>query len=416
MKKVLVFINGKDGCKLHRLILPYHKIFEEANQNDLFSLDFLLQTGQTEDQLIEEALKADIFIYHRLLPERMFDALKGHVVLVNDQDDNWQLNTTHPLYSRFRNEITPMIVRQIKESDYVTTTTEIMARKIRLLRNNGEACLRQSSSLNETVAVFPNALESKGQFEPHHNSNGYIRIGWVGGSSHVADIRMLNGIVNQLPDDVRQKVQFVLCGFDGGKRTVVFPDGHTEVRTMDYAETCWGEFERIFTDNYNNVSEGYKQFLKQFIPQDDRDWGEHYRRIWTKPINSYASHYDAMDIVLIPLRKDFFNECKSPLKLIECSVKEKAVIISDVEPYKDLIKPIISKGGDIAPDGNCMPITDSKGTKSWVKAITKLVRNEDLRKTMVSNLKKLTEDGGEYNLGTVCNERIKWLNKICAEV
>lgn len=400
MKKILIFINGNDGCKLHRLILPYIKL--QGNEANNFQIDFLYQTGQTVQELTETALQYDVFIYHRLIDDAIFDALKGKVILVNDEDDYWSLNSTHPLYSKFRNSLSERILRQIKESDYITTTTELMANKIRKINNN--------------VAVFPNALENTGQFESIAKSSKYIRIGWVGGSSHVADIRMLDGLVRGLPQDVKDKVQFVLCGFDGGKRYIQFPDGHTEVRDMPYETTCWGEFERIFTDNYKNVSEEYKNFLLQFIPQQDLDADEHYRRIWTKPITSYAYHYDNMDIVLIPLRKDFFNESKSPLKLIESSIKHKAVIISDVEPYKDIIRTAVKKGGEIDTEGNCIAIADNKNVNAWIKAVTKLVRDEELRNMIADNLKKLTDDGAEFNLNTVCNKREKWLNEICEKI
>ena len=400
MKKILIFINGNDGCKFHRLILPYTKL--QGNEGNNFQLDFLYNTGQTVQELTETALQYDVLIYHRLIDDVMFDALKGKVILVNDEDDYWNLNTTHPMYSKFRNSLSERILRQIRESDYVTTTTELMANKIRKLNNN--------------VAVFPNALESEGQFKSIEKSSKYIRVGWVGGSSHVADIRMLEGLAHGLPQDVKDKVQFVLCGFDGGKRHIMHPDGHVEVRDMPYEMTCWGEFERIFTDNYKTVSEEYKNFLLRFIPQLDFDAGEHYRRIWTKPITSYAYHYDNMDIVLIPLRKDFFNESKSPLKLIESSIKHKAVIISDVEPYTNIIKSAVKRGGEIDPEGNCIAITDNKKVNAWIKAVTKLVRDDELRKMVADNLKKLTDDGAEFNLNTVCNKRQKWLNEICAKI
>lgn len=392
-KRILVFVGGTDGCKLHRLILPYEKIKSEN-----FTIDFLPFTGQTEEELIKQSLECDIFVYHRLLNDKHFEALKGKVVLVNDQDDYWELNTTHPLYSRFRNDLTQKIKYQIINSDYITTTTEIMAKKIRVL--------------NKNVAVFPNALVAEGQFEPHNERSGYIRVGWVGGSSHVADIRMLQGIVNGLPQDVRERVQFVLCGFDGGRKTIVYPDGHTETKQMDYRDTCWGEFERIFTDNYKNVTDKYKDYLLKFVQQDDSDYGERYRRVWTKKIDSYATHYDKLDILLIPLRKDFFNESKSELKFIEGSVKGKSVIISDVEPYKNVIKTAITKGGEIDPEGNCIAIADNKGLKAWIKAITRLVKDDTLRTMIATNLKKLTAEGADFNLNTVCEKRKQWLEKI----
>lgn len=398
-KKVLVLINGRDGCKLHRLILPYDKIYHSEGKE--FDLEFLFYTGQTDEQLLEQALQCDVFIYHRFIVEKMFNAMKAKgITMISDQDDNWVLNSTHPLYSKFRNELSNRIAEQIKQCDYVTVTTDVIATKVK--------------ALNKNVAVFPNALVSEGQFEPHINRSKYIRVGWMGGSSHVADIRMLQGFVNQLPQDVRDSVQFVLCGFDGGKRNIIYPDGHVQTVPMKYEETCWGEFERIFTDNYSVVSEGFKNHLLKFVPQDDRDYGEHYRRVWTKPFTSYAEGYDKMDICLIPLRKDFFNEAKSPLKLIECAVKNVAVIVSDVEPYSKLLKPVITKGGDIDPEGNCIAIGDNKGVKSWVKAITKLVRSEELRNTITTNLHKLVEENADYNLHKVAKDRLKWLNEICA--
>lgn len=405
--KILVFVGGTDGCTLHRILLPYQKI-KDLNPENL-TIDFLKPTpNQPFEELIAATEGYDVFVYHRLLPDAMFEALKQkNLILINDQDDNWELNSTHPLYSTFRKQLSEKIKYQIRNCDYITCTTKLIANKIK--------------ALNPNVAIFPNALEGVGQFKsvdsPNQygrqvNSKPYIRIGWVGGSSHVADIRMLEGVVNQLPQDVKDKVQFVLCGFDGGKRNTVYPDGHVETTDLPYSETCWAEFERIFTDNYRNVSPAYKQWLLQFLPKINVETDEHYRRIWTKPIDSYATHFDQMDVVLIPLRKDFFNEVKSELKLVESSIKHKAVIISDVEPYTRLLKPLFDKGGTINPEGNVIAIGDNKGSSAWAKAITKLVRNPELISTLSDNLSKLTAEGAEFDLNKVAKDRIEWLRGV----
>lgn len=401
MKKILVLVSGNNGCTLHRILLPYTRVNESKSEKH-FSIDFYSVDGKQINEVINFAESYDIIVYHRFLPTPVFEALKGKKTLIADLDDYWTVNTHHPLYSKMRDMLGKAITEQLKQTDYVTTTTELFAKKIRLLNNN--------------VAVFPNALVKEGQFESHGERKPYIRIGWVGGSSHGADIAMLQGVVNQLPQDVKNRIQFVLCGFDKGNRIIMMPDGTQKTQQMDYRETCWGEWERIFTDNYKNVTPEYKDWLLKFFEGVNVITDERYRRIWTKPIDTYATHYDEMDVVLIPLKKDFFNECKSPLKLIECSVKGKAVIISDVEPYTSLLRPLITKGGEIDPEGNVIAIADNKNAKAWAKAIVKLVNNPELIDTLSKNLQKLTEEGAEYNLDTVTEKRILWLNEICEKI
>ena len=56
---------------------------------------------------------------------------------------------------------------------------------------------------------------------------------------------------------------------------------------------------------------------------------EPYRRVWTKPITSYATNYNMFDVSLAPLKESTFNRVKSQLKVIEAGFHKKALIAQD---------------------------------------------------------------------------------------
>ncbi len=58
-----------------------------------------------------------------------------------------------------------------------------------------------------------------------------------------------------------------------------------------------------------------------------------YLRISGTDYNNYGMIYDYIDVALVPLRNNLFNNCKSPLKMLEAAAKGCAVIASEVQPY-----------------------------------------------------------------------------------
>jgi glycosyltransferase involved in cell wall biosynthesis len=80
-------------------------------------------------------------------------------------------------------------------------------------------------------------------------------------------------------------------------------------------------------------------------------------------VNEFAYMYDSCHVMLAPLRKNLFNECKSEIKVVEAGWKGKAVIASNIEPYKKF--------------DNIILIDEHKGHKDWYKAIKFLVNNPD---------------------------------------
>jgi arabinogalactan endo-1,4-beta-galactosidase len=164
-------------------------------------------------------------------------------------------------------------------------------------------------------------------------------------SSHLKDLEILSGVVNKLKGDgLMDKVQFVLCGFDtrGFITNIDQQTGEQKQRPIKPKESVWYEYEKIFTDNYNIVSKEYKDFLLTFENKEyENVKNEPYRRVWTKPITSYASNYNLFDISLAPLKESMFNKVKSQLKVIEAGFHKKAIVAQDFGSYQIDVKNVL---------------------------------------------------------------------------
>ena len=123
------------------------------------------------------------------------------IVVVGDIDDYWLPTKEHPIHQLIiQNKLYEKIVANLKAADYVITTTEIFANEIR--------------KFNKNVIVLPNAIDpSDPQFNEPTLPSEKIRVGWLGGSSHLHDLKLLDGTVSKLSQQ-QDKLQFYLCGFD----------------------------------------------------------------------------------------------------------------------------------------------------------------------------------------------------------
>jgi hypothetical protein len=77
-------------------------------------------------------------------------------------------------------------------------------------------------------------------------------------------------------------------------------------RNITPKESVWYQYEKIFTDDYKTISPEYKDFLMKFT-QTEYVANEPYRRVWTKPISTYALNYNLFDISLAPLETHFLK-------------------------------------------------------------------------------------------------------------
>lgn len=243
---------------------------------------------------------------------------------------------------------------------------------------------------------------------------------WTG-NSHLKDLQILKGVVGKLKsDDLLDKVQFVLCGFDlrGTHTEIDSVTKEQKVRNILPKESVWFEYEKIFTDDYKSISSEYRDFLLKFKQEEYGNVSnEPYRRVWTKHISTYASNYNLFDVSLAPIEENMFNQSKSQLKVIEAGFHHKAIIAQDFGPYKLDIKNAIQYGGGIDENGNGILIESKKNHKDWYANIKKLINNPELVKMLQDNLHetikdmysmdKVTEDRRTLYLGLIEKQKIK---------
>ena len=395
--KMLVIPSDRTGVGKFRSVDPHVYIGE--HYSDEFDVDVVYNMPNGN---LEEFLKQyDLIHIHKQLDKncQIIDLIKflGIPVII-DIDDHFKLGNDHPMsITAKKDKWHEPIINHLKRADYVTTTTPIFADVIK--------------PYNKNVMVFPNAInpEEKQYAVPKTQGDGRLRVGIICGSSHLKDLQLLDGIAKQINKD---KVQFVLCGFDTrGTRTIYKEDGQVETRPIRPEESVWCDYEKIFTDNYKLVSEDHKKFLLEYNAYvDDPFLNEPYRRMWTRDINQYATHYANVDVLIAPLKENEFNKVKSELKEIECGFTHTAFIAQNFGAYTLNLIPMIEKGGKVNENGTALLVDTSKNHKQWAKYINKLADDREMLKKLQDNLYNYVKD--KYSLDTICKQRVEFYKKI----
>ena len=396
--KVLVVPSDRTGVSYFRSTNPHLAL--ENNYPNEFHVDVDYEPQLNNDEWLKQY---DIIHYHRTLgPYELMEATNKRlkdlgIVSIMDLDDHWAPGPHHPAYILIKNaELDKKIIENLKSAQHITTTTTIFANEI--------------SKFNKNVYVLPNAIDStEKQFTPNLEPSNRIRIGWLGGSSHLKDLEILKGVVGKLRGDgLMDKLQFVLCGFDirGTHTDIDAVTKEQKQRAILPTESVWYQYEKIFTDDYKTISPEYKDYLMKFKQEEYPNYqNEAYRRVWTKPISTYASNYNLFDISLAPIEENMFNKVKSQLKVIEAGFHHKAIIAQDFGPYQIDIKNIIKYGGEVDTTGNGILIDSKKNHKDWYASIKKLVHNPELVKTLQKNLHETVKD--VYSMNTITENRRK---------
>jgi glycosyltransferase involved in cell wall biosynthesis len=320
------------------------------------------------------------------------------IVVIADIDDYWLPTKEHPIHQLIiENKIHTKIVENLKAADYVTTTTELFANEIR--------------KFNKNVLVLPNAIDPK---EPQFNEptlpSEKIRVGWLGGSSHLHDLKLLDGMVSKLTP-IQDKLQYYVCGFDtrGTVTEINKETGQQTQRPIKPQETVWVRYEEIFTNNYKIITPEYKLFLDKF---EEGEYpaieNENYVRVWTRPVDSYARNYSKFDISLAPIKNHIFNRMKSQLKVIEAGFYKKALIASNIGPYTIDLKHALHQGK--FTDGNALLVNESNNHSDWAKHVKKLVDNPNLITDLGERLYETVSK--TYDLNVVTKTRAEFYKSL----
>jgi len=398
--KVLVVPSDRSGVGKFRSVDPH--IFLQNLYGDDFHIDIIYDPSYDDMNFWKQY---QIVSFHRSIGP---DFEKAHeliqklntmgIITVCDIDDYWMPGKEHPIHDIIKfNKINEKITANLKVSKYVTTTTTLFAEEI--------------SKYNKNVFVIPNAINpNEPQFKEPTLESDRLRFGWLGGSSHLHDIQILNEGFNKLTK-YQDKVQYVLCGFDtrGTVTEINSQTGEHIKRNIKPEETVWAQYEKIFTQDYKIVSDRYKKHLllyNQDIFPDEMS--ESYLRVWTKPVTSYAKNYSKFDVSLAPIKNHMFNRMKSQLKVIEAGFYKKALIASNIGPYSLDLKHCLKNGEFV--DGNALLVDEVRNHSDWAKYMEKLIKNPNMAKDMGERLYETVKD--KYDLNIVTKDRAEFYKSI----
>jgi glycosyltransferase involved in cell wall biosynthesis len=398
--KVLVIPSDTSGVGKYRSVDPHAKL-QNLYPND-FHIDINYNPNIDDINFWKDY---HIVHFHRNIGQdydkcyEFIPKLKSlGVVVVGDIDDYWLPTKEHPIQQLIlQNNIHKKILNNLKVCDYVITTTTIFANEIR--------------KYNKNVVVLPNAIDPQDpQFNEPTKPSDKIRVGWLGGSSHLHDLKLLDGTVSKL-SSIQDKLQYYVCGFDirGNVTEINQQTGEKVQRPIKPEETVWVKYEEIFTNKYKIISPKYKEYLDTFTENDYLGvMDENYVRVWTRPVTSYAKNYSKFDISLAPIRNHIFNRMKSQLKVIEAGFYKKALIASNIGPYTIDLKHALD-GGKFT-DGNALLVNEHKNHSDWAKYIKKLVDNPNMITDLGERLYETVKD--KYDLNTVTKDRAEFYKSI----
>jgi glycosyltransferase involved in cell wall biosynthesis len=404
--KLLAIPSDNHGVGKFRILDPYKFIGNHFSDDVHVDISFNVEDN---DSIF---LDYDVVVFHsfihKLSAEKNLERIswlrnKG-IKVIMDIDDLWSVDQRHPMFSQMKlNKVPETKVKFMRAVDYITCTTELFATEIK-------------NKLGvKNVIVFPNAVdENESQFKPEKIESDRVRFGWLGGSSHLHDLELLKQGIDGVLNQIKDKTQFVLCGFDirGSVNEINKQTNQVRQRPVRPDETVWARYEEFFTSNYKYIDADYKQFLLTFKQSEYPNKDVPYIRRWTQEINKYAFNYNHFDVSLAPLYESYFNSCKSELKVIEAGFHKKAIIASDVKPYSTILTSSINQGV-YNNTGNALLVEPRKNHKDWTKNMKRLVDSPSMIEDLGNKLYETVKD--TYSLKNVCKNRVDFLKTLIAK-
>jgi len=358
--KILAIPSDTFGVGKFRMLDPYKFIGD--NYHEEIHVD-IIHNVENNDEFFKNY---NIVIFHSFIHQLPHEIniqrikwLKNKgIKVIMDIDDLWYVDHRHPLYYHIlREKVGEKKIEMMKLCDYVTTTTSVFQNTI-----------KEKIGL-KNVLVFPNAINpEEKQFKPNPIPSDKIRFGWLGGSTHLHDIELLRNGIGSLHYSHKDKVQFVLCGFD-------LRGTMTEINNKT---------DQYFSD-------------------------KPYVRRWTEDVSNYGVNYNYFDVSLVPLVENIFNINKSQLKVIEAGFHKKAIIANETLPYTlDLISAI--DDGKFNNKGNALFVSQRKNHKQWAQQMKRLIDNPNMIEDLGNKLYETVKD--KYSLQKVSKDRVEFLKSI----
>jgi glycosyltransferase involved in cell wall biosynthesis len=276
--KILILMDNNSGVSFHRLFTPYAKMQQDY--------DMVVDVSQTPTDWINiDYTQYDAVVFNRwcgIYQYNVFEAiLKAKCKLVCDIDDYWVIPRSNPAFKFYKKVIKNCVKDAMALADIVTCSTDHLASKVK--------------EFNKNTITFPNALDLTGeQWNLPKQKGDKLRVGWVGGISHLEDLKCVGDAVKRFCEDY--DAEFYMCGY------------HSD-------STEWHSCEKTITG----------------VGLDKRP--EWFKTVLGTRADLYGQSYALFDFCIAPLREDNFNQYKSELKIVEAAAYQLPIICSYVKPY-----------------------------------------------------------------------------------
>lgn len=293
---------------------------------------------------------ADIVIIQRWFPgaDGLLNYAKqiGKKVIYETDDLDIYITQENPLFWEYQvgNRL-GLMKNMMSQADMITVTTKYLKK---------EMCV-----FNRNVEVLRNKIDlTMPMWNVGKTKHDGIIIGWAGGSTHYYDLQIVRGFIQQICNRFQQ-VKLMICGYSkGGVQYSYSEDKDTGRVVVNERKLERGIWDDIVDDFRKEIGDD------RLIVRD------------ALPLDKYGTVFADMDIVVVPLNDTRFCRGKSELKVIEAGVYGCAVVASDVEPYREIVDHGVN--GFLA-----------RKRKHWIKYLSRLIVDEDLRITLGNNLREL---------------------------
>lgn len=362
--KNILFIRPQlNGRHFYRYILPYFVMWEfDYWGTAITNIDKykpFKEYEPTKDRInSKQILWSDyiVFPFSNMPLKEVYEQLKAinpNVKIVYNVDFNYyKLNKNHPLYDQFSDEETVSTIEDnIFYSDItLVTNTKLSEFLIEKFSKELKDKKYQGVDANCQIGVFPIFMDKEiilenvpMEVEPlPEKEQEKLRIGMVATNYSWQDIESYKKYFQEVKDEMGDKVEFVMLGFDGKDKATeksCFPEGF--------------EFTHV---NPCSIIHYYKE-LKNM----------------------------QLDMLFIPLRQTEYNmTTENYNKFLEAGLFKIPVMVYDIFPYSELIKN--GQNGIIL-----------KKKKEFVERIKHFEENRDELKRMGDNAYQMVEDNFCYH-------------------
>lgn len=344
-KNILVIITDKtSSVTFHRFVTTYAQKEIQDEYNISVTQSNELDWSQTEK--IAELFQ--IIHIHQTVADNIINfqiskLKKLGVKIVVDADDYQTAPKSNP-FSKVYNQRTVYMYELLKLADLITCSTATLKNEIK----------KRIGKCN--IEVWKNTTSYLLKKNLKEITSNKLRVGVIGGISHYEDIKSIEYLFKNNP--LNNKITWVLGGYSNANENT---------------KLIWDKIENIITDNGNNTN---------------------YIRLNTLPVDEYMTLFNQIDVVVQPLEKSLFNECKSELRLVESATANKMLIVSPTDTFKKY-------------EDACYI---AKTKTDWQQALESIINKDEKFQQKKLKNKQLIEN--ELNIETHITKRIMQLNNL----